>query len=168
MQTPMLFARLADTAPYGWDGAAKDLAQHLAHTTSRLGGSGLSKRDVGDIGAYLASLAAPLGAAGPDRKLVARGAAVFHSAQAECSRCHAGEASTDGEMHDVDSGPTARKPRAFDTPSLRFVSRSAPYFHDGRYASLDELLGVTDGTMGHTSQLSPEDRGALEAYLGTL
>jgi cytochrome c peroxidase len=168
MQTPMLFARLEGTAPYGWDGAAKDLEQHLAHTTSRLGGRGLSKRDVTDIGAYLASLRAPGGAAGPDGPLVARGAEVFRSAEAECSSCHMGEASTDGEVHDVASGLSERKPRAFDTPSLRFVSRSAPYFHDGRYASLGEMLSGSDGAMGHTSQLSAEDRAALVAYLRTL
>lgn len=168
MQTPMLFARLVDTAPYGWDGASKDLTQHLAHTTSRLGGSGLSKRDVTDIGAYLASLRAPDSAGHPDRRLVGRGAEVFHSAEAQCSSCHAGEASTDGDSHDVESGPSERKPRAFDTPSLRFVSRSAPYFHDGRYASLGEMLAGSDGAMGHTSQLSVDDRAALEAYLQTL
>ncbi|MGD0523550.1 MAG: cytochrome C peroxidase [Polyangiaceae bacterium] len=168
MQTPMLFARLAETAPYGWDGAAKDLTQHLAHTTSRLGGTGLSKRDVTDIGAYLASLRSPDGSVRPDRQLVARGSEVFHSAEAQCSSCHAGEASTDGESHDVKSGPSGRKPQAFDTPSLRFVSRSAPYFHDGRYASLGEMLAGSDGAMGHTSQLSVEDRAALEVYLRTL
>jgi mono/diheme cytochrome c family protein len=123
---------------------------------------------VTDIGAYLASLRAPDGAVRPDRRLVGRGSEVFHSAEAQCSSCHAGEASTDGESHDVKSGPSERKPRAFDTPSLRFVSRSAPYFHDGRYASLGEMLSGSDGAMGHTSQLSAEDRAALEVYLRTL
>ena len=168
MQTPMLFSRIEGTAPYGWDGAAKDLVHHLAHTTSRLGGGGLSKRDVADVAAYLASLRVPAAAAGPEPSLVARGADLFRSEQAECSSCHTGEALTDGDTHDVKSGPDHARPHAFDTPSLRFIARSGPYFHDGRYATLADMLAGSDGAMGHTSQLSPDDRTALEAYLQTL
>jgi DNA-binding beta-propeller fold protein YncE/mono/diheme cytochrome c family protein len=168
MQTPMLFARLEGTAPYGWDGAAKDLVHHLAHTTSRLGGGGLSKRDVTDVAAYLASLTPPAAATGPDATVVARGADIFRSEQAECASCHTGAALTDGDTHDVESGPKGAHPRTFDTPSLRFIARSAPYFHDGRYATLGDMLAGSDGSMGHTSHLSPEDRAALQAYLETL
>jgi DNA-binding beta-propeller fold protein YncE len=168
MQTPMLFARLEGTAPYGWDGAAKDLVHHLAHTTSRLGGGGLSKRDVADVAAYLSSLTPPASASDPEASLVARGASIFRSEQAECSSCHTGTPLTDGDTHDVDSGPKGAHPRTFDTPSLRFIARSAPYFHDGRYATLGDMLAGSDGSMGHTSHLSAEDRAALEAYLETL
>ena len=56
----------------------------------------------------------------------------------------------------------------FDTPSLRFVAGTAPYFHDGRYATLRDVLAHTDGTMGATSHLSDEEKDALEAYVETL
>ena len=50
----------------------------------------------------------------------------------------------------------------------RLVGGSAPYYHDGRYATLDDLLRGADGAMGHTAQLSDADRGALVAYLKSL
>jgi cytochrome c peroxidase len=56
----------------------------------------------------------------------------------------------------------------FDTPSLRFVGGSAPYFHDGRYADLDTLLSKSDGKMGRTKHLSPTELADLKAYLETL
>ena len=62
-------------------------------------------------------------------------------------------------------------PRAadgFDTPSLRFVGGTAPYFHDGRFATLEDLLMNPGGRMGHTLHLSRRDALALTAYLETL
>ncbi len=165
-QTPMLVERLAGTAPYGWDGDAPDFAHHLAHTTARLRGSGLSGGDASDLQAYLATLHVPVERTGD--ALVARGKAVFDAAETGCAGCHAGEALTDGDTHDVGSRARGDVDHAFDTPSLHLLSHSAPYFHDGRYASLAQLLSGSDGTMGHTSQLPSEDRNALEAYLRQL
>jgi DNA-binding beta-propeller fold protein YncE len=164
--TPMLVERLAGTAPYGWDGRAPDFAHHLVHTTARLGGSGLGDADAADLQAYLATLHVP--AAHGDEALVARGREVFDAEGTGCSGCHAGDALTDGDTHDVASKVSGDVDHAFDTPSLHLVAHSAPYFHDGRYSSLTELLAGSDGTMGHTSQLSPGDRSALEAYVGQL
>ena len=56
----------------------------------------------------------------------------------------------------------------FDTPGLGFLEGRAPYFHDGRYQTLRQLLLASDGKMGHTAQLSNADLNALEAYLRTL
>ncbi|WP_438006819.1 cytochrome C peroxidase [Sorangium sp. So ce321] len=101
--------------------------------------------------------------------LAARGDALFHSTGAGCSSCHLGdELTTDGARHDVRSATRFEAVRAFDTPSLRFIGRSAPYYHDGRYATLLALVEGVDGTMGHTAHLSGEDRRALIAYLESL
>ncbi|XXY44201.1 cytochrome C peroxidase [Sorangium sp. So ce269] len=101
--------------------------------------------------------------------LAARGDALFHSTRAGCSSCHLGdELTTDGARHDVRSATRFEAVRAFDTPSLRFVGRSAPYYHDGRYATLLALVEGVDGTMGHTAHLSAEDRRALIVYLESL
>jgi cytochrome c peroxidase len=75
---------------------------------------------------------------------------------------------TDGNRHDVKSKAKGDPHRRFDTPSLRFVSGTAPYFHDGRYTTLRALLVGSDGKMGHTAKLSSEQLDALEAYLKTL
>jgi cytochrome c peroxidase len=165
-QTPMLVERLEGTAPYGWDGSAPDFAHHLARTTARLGGAGLKDNEAADILAYIATLHVP--ASHGDAELVARGRALFRSEEAGCAGCHAGGALTDGDRHDVHSAAGADGDHVFDTPSLHLIAHSAPYFHDGRYATLGELLTGSDGAMGRTSQLSPRDRAALEAYLRQL
>ncbi len=59
-------------------------------------------------------------------------------------------------------------PRKFDTPSLKYVALSAPYFHDGASATLEELIANNHDRMGTTSQLSDLERRALVAYLQTL
>jgi hypothetical protein len=48
------------------------------------------------------------------------------------------------------------------------IGGSGPYFHDGRYASLEELLEKSKGKMGSVTALTPPERGALLSYLRTL
>jgi mono/diheme cytochrome c family protein len=167
-QTPMLAGRLEETAPYGWDGAGKDVPMHLTHTFQRLLGRGLRSHEMAALIAYMKSLPVPPPVA-EKNAAIARGAAIFHSEEAKCSSCHAGVgALTDGMPHDIGTRLEADGKTDFDTPSLRFVAGTAPYFHDGRYASLRDVLTHTDGTMGHTGHLSPEELDALEAYVKTL
>lgn len=56
-----------------------------------------------------------------------------------CRSCHSGSAFTSSEVFDVgihdEMGETL-----FNPPSLRGVSQRAPYFHDGRAASLQDVL----------------------------
>jgi cytochrome c peroxidase len=75
---------------------------------------------------------------------------------------------TDNERHDVKSKTLADKTGEFNTPSLHLVGGGGPYFHDGRYKTLRDLLASGKDGMGHTSALSSEDLDALEAYLRTL
>jgi cytochrome c peroxidase len=51
---------------------------------------------------------------------------------------------------------------------LKFVNGTAPYFHDGRYKTLEDMLRATDSEMGHTSHLNAQQRNQLAAYLETL
>jgi cytochrome c peroxidase len=167
---PMLAGRLDGTAPYAWNGTSDDLSEHLKHTMQRLGGSGLSKRELEALASYCLAMKTYRLPVADERK-VARGKDVFDSAQTQCSTCHApGKANvfTDKKKHDVGSRAVIDNETTFDTPSLRFVGGTAPYFHDGRYQSLRELLVKTSGSMGKTAHLSPSDLDALEAYLRTL
>ncbi|WP_437797388.1 cytochrome C peroxidase [Sorangium sp. So ce693] len=108
-------------------------------------------------------------AAGARVALAARGEELFHAREAGCSSCHVGdELTTDGARHDVRSATRFETERSFETPSLRFVGRSAPYYHDGRYPTLLALVEGVDGSMGHTAHLSAGDRRALAAYLESL
>jgi cytochrome c peroxidase len=55
----------------------------------------------------------------------------------------------------------------FKVPSLRNVGRTAPYFHDGSAATLDQaVLIMARYQLGR--ELSGEDVEAIIAFLGTL
>jgi cytochrome c peroxidase len=67
-----------------------------------------------------------------------RGARLFRSSEFSCSACHAAPLYTDNENHIVNlaEGGTA----TINTPSLLELARSSPYYHDGRFKTLHELL----------------------------
>lgn len=67
-----------------------------------------------------------------------RGLAVFESRG--CGNCHSGFtlSSGFGDARVFDNGLGAGK---FKAPTLRNITRTAPYFHDGRAATLDDVLG---------------------------
>lgn len=170
--TPMLAGRVQKTGPFGWNGSTSTVPEHLHQTFQRLQGSGLQEHELASLDAFLGAMRTPhlrTPAAGSEAQRVARGKEVFESADAACSTCHrADDAFIDRTKHDVGSKAKADREEHFDTPSLRFVGATAPYFHDGRYGTLREMLLGHDGKMGRTSHLTPPDLDALEAYLKTL
>ena len=139
------------------------MVKHVKHTFKRLGGRGLKGRDLASLMAYLQEMPGPPTAApAPSELLAQRGKELFEADTVGCAVCHTQGDGSDGARHKVGSG------RELDTPSLRFISGSAPYFHDGRYATLAELLRETKGKMGWAGDMSDDDLSALEAYLMTL
>jgi mono/diheme cytochrome c family protein len=166
-QTPTLAGRLEGSAPYGWFGESPTVKEHLRKTFSRLGGTGLdgpeSSEDLDALIAYVAQIPPPPAAPAADTGAAERGKKAFAS---YCDDCHK-DGGTDGESHDVGSGLAGERRRAFDTPTLRGVRGTAPYFHDGRYATLDGLLEARDQRM-FSGVLSEQDRRDLIAYLETL
>ncbi len=79
-----------------------------------------------------------------------RGKRLFQSDRAGCHRCHPAPLYTDQLMHDVDTQGPYDVAGRFDTPTLVEVWRTAPYLHDGRYTSVEQLLskgkhGLRDG-----------------------
>jgi mono/diheme cytochrome c family protein len=167
-QTPMLAGRLAGTEPYGWFGENPTVRDHVEKTFTRLGGTGLGKQPGGEdldaLLAYVAELSPPPSTPPADVAAASRGKKAFLSYG--CNDCHK-DGATDGRAHDVGAAPPGSRRRSFDTPSLRGVRGSAPYFHDGRYATLDELLSAKDTRM-FAGVLSEPDKRDLIAYLETL
>jgi cytochrome c peroxidase len=87
------------------------------------------------------------------------GMALFYSARVGCSGCHSGF-NFSGNWRDAE-GATGRPSFARDgtstqplkVPTLRNVALTAPYMHDGRFASLDAVLA-------HYSDLARPRQGA--------
>lgn len=138
----------------------------MPKTFQRLGGSGLRGEDKAALLAYVRAMSPPPAREPKEDAKLARGKAVFHSDETGCATCHGvGGELPDGASHDAKSRAPGDKRRAFDTPSLKYVGGTGPWFHDGRYATLRDLLVKSDGRMGRTKHLSEEDLDALEAYL---
>lgn len=120
------------------------------------------------------------------------GLALF-TGKAGCSSCHTPPLFTDNGFHALgvpQAGPLAEDPGrfavtgderdrgAFRTPTLRNVTLTAPYMHDGVLATLDEVIAFYDaggGTVPGRSgpeigplHLSQRERKALVAYLESL
>jgi cytochrome c peroxidase len=82
-----------------------------------------------------------------------RGMDVFFSV-ARCSTCHSGPHFTDGAFHNIGIGINDENVDvgrfehskllgdrgAFKTPTLREIARTAPYMHDGRMATLEDVV----------------------------
>lgn len=120
-----------------------------------------------------------------------RGAELFLG-KAGCGNCHSGVLFTDLKYHNVGIGMDAAEPDvgrskvsndpkdtgAFKTPSLRDISQSAPYFHDGSAATLEEAVDLMLGggkPNPHLDtenlkkvDLTAEERSDLMAFLMTL
>ncbi len=111
--------------------------------------------------------------------------------KARCTRCHSGFNFTDEKFHNlgidwdkehIDLGrftvtKNAEDIGAFKTPTLREISRTAPYMHDGRFETLEEVLEHYSSG-GHSSPnidpnilpfpLSEQDKQDMIAFLKTL
>jgi YVTN family beta-propeller protein len=170
--TPLLYG-LAETAPYLWSGAWDELADVELKIRALQAGMGLASGDVavpGDVHAgsaddldaltaWLLRLQPPALPAAGSPETRARGAQIFE--EQGCAACHSGPAATDQRAYEVGTGGV------FDTPSLRWLSLSAPYFHDGRAASLRDVLEMP-GLHRVAPALTPDELNALIDYLLSL
>ncbi|MEH2513866.1 cytochrome c peroxidase [Nitrobacteraceae bacterium AZCC 1564] len=86
-----------------------------------------------------------------------------------CVSCHQGM-NVGGnlfEQRGVFTAPPSRPPDIFRVPSLRNVAVTAPYFHNGSAATLDEAVRRMARTQLNTT-LPDEDISAIVAFLNTL
>jgi len=173
--TPVLYA-LVETPPYNWSATWTDLAQVELKIRALHGGTGLIEDSilpppadtVGDLAvqtdlalltAYLTTLTPPSPSIRESSMLIQRGAEVF--AEQDCASCHVGAVGTNLQAYAVGTGAADEM---FDTPSLRWLRWSAPYYHDGAAATLYEVF-AREGTHQLIYTVSREDIDALIAYL---
>ena len=119
------------------------------------------------VDAYLTSLTPP-----PSPYLVNGGLSVAatrgqaHFVSRGCAQCHSGPYLTDQQKHDIGTGIGREAGLAFDTPTLREVWRTAPYLHDGRAATVREV--ITTVHAARVSGLSEAEINDLVAYVLSL
>lgn len=111
---------------------------------------------------------------------------------ADCFHCHGGALFTDHQFHNngLDGNDRGRAKitgspadeHKFSTPSLRNVALTAPYMHDGRFATLEEVIEHYNTGVHRSDTLDPNlakhpekglnlsagDKAALVAFLKTL
>ncbi|NOU05089.1 MAG: c-type cytochrome [Hyphomicrobiaceae bacterium] len=120
-------------------------------------------------------------------KSEATGFRIF-SGKGRCIACHGGWRFTDDKFHDTglpstDLGRGAipgsnAAPHTFKTPSLRQLTQTAPYMHDGSLPTLEAVVDHYNGTriqrpslaseLKNALGLTPNERRALVAFLKTL
>lgn len=164
-QTPSLAGGIAASAPFTWASGVRTVPDEVSITSQgRMGGEGLSLTEADLVAEYVESVRGPdVPARASTDPAIARGAAVFARPDVGCAGCHTGALLTDNA-----SWPLFGLDEV-NTPALRGLAATAPYLHDGRAASLRDLLLLSvDGAMGDTSGLSDDELDDLEAYLASL
>jgi hypothetical protein len=160
-----------DTAPYGWLGTSATLDERVRSTLQTTHQHFAKADEVSDLTAYLRSLAPPrpLPVSEEVRKAAVRGQALFEG-KGRCSSCHHGPALDDRVTHDIGTRSEGDEQDRFDTPSLRGVSRSAPYLHHGRARELKDVFEAFDMRKRHGGMhlLNSTEKADLLSYLLTL
>lgn len=177
------------TAPFKWAGSNATLERQCGPRFAMV----LTRADpipddrLGDLVAYLESL--PPSRPAPVRRdtvdvgrstAVDRGRAIFLREttkkgepippEARCATCHAGPLYTNRLKADVGTRTAADRGAIFDVPHLTGVGRKAPYLHDGRARSLEEiwtLPGVED-RHGQVTDMNKSDLNDLVEFLRSL
>jgi YVTN family beta-propeller protein len=127
--------------------------------------------DAASVDAYLKSLQplpSPYLDRGQPSAAAGRGRKVFEDAG--CGLCHAGPHYTNLRQYSVGTGRGQEKGRAYDVPTLIEVWRTAPYLHDGRAATLQDLFTAPDSGRAHSlgSRLKAEEIEDLVAFVLSL
>ena len=145
----------------------------LAQAEAAAPGNDVDRQKVLDLQEWMRSIVSPAPGAFDEAK-AEQGFGVFHGKGA-CNTCH-----TTPELSGTKSGPFLAgitvAPAAGDlaggikVPSLRGVSQTAPYFHDGSAATLEQAVervtAVVSGVTG--GSFTADDKAALVEYLKSL
>ena len=183
--TPSLLG-VKDTLPIHWSGDFDEL--HDVEITIRevQFGDGLISGTVNDslgpthagvsakldsLVAYMESLEIRSSPYNSDTESIIRGKSLF--AKHGCNSCHRQPFYIDMKLHDVGTGVASKEKNShgrgtkFDTPSLRGIWMTAPYFHDGSAETLEDVLQV--GTTHNISfKMNEQEIADLITFLKSL
>ncbi len=172
------------TPPYGRDGRAASLRELISDVVeAEFGGEPLPAQQLRALLRYVEDLdflpnrlldthghltAAASASARRGERLFAQPRAAFDGGS--CATCHPPSSFfSDGRTHRLGSGQPP-SPHAiddgFDTPTLLGTAETAPYFHDGRCATLAEVVAWFDRSFA--LGLGPAGEADLTAYLAAV
>jgi hypothetical protein len=161
-RTPSMRGTIANTAPFHWDGAMKDLRQLVDHVfVTRMSGPKIVDKEVDALQSYLFKMPPPVKLE-KDLDKVTRGGALFQ--KQGCASCHSGASFTNNESRDVGTGGI------FQVPSLVGVAWRGPFLHNGCAKTLKgrfegECGGAKHGDVTNLDAAQIED---LTEYLESL
>jgi len=177
---------IADTGPFKWNGKNTSIYMQCGIRFARFltRSQPLPFEDLNALVAYLRSLEPPRNrhrlAGGALTAAQARGRAIFRRVALKdgtplpyrnrCTTCHAPPLYTNHRSEDVGSISPGDSSPLFDTPQLIDLEMTAPYLHDGKAMSLEEIWTVynADDTHGYTRDIGKNGLNDLIEYLKTL
>jgi len=126
--------------------------------------------DVDDLLAYAMSLTPESHPNLPQFAEAAKRGKVLFEGKAGCATCHPAPHFTDKKAYDVGIISPNEPDARYDTPSLIEAYRTAPYYHDGRAATMKEALTEHDPKHlhGNLKDLTPPEIEDLIAYVLSL
>jgi hypothetical protein len=162
-QTPMLATDIKNALPVGWAGNVPSVADEGFNTSQKLmGGHGITQTQVASVEAFLygqRTTDSPM--KGVDDPRVQHGQQVFNAVG--CQTCHNGPSHTNNQVYAM-LGLSQVKTRP-----LASIAASAPYFHDGSAATLEDVIDrASRGEMGNAFTISGDDKADLVLFLQSL
>jgi len=184
--TPALFG-VGQTLPIHWSGDLDELQDVELTIRNIQFGTGLVPGDAHDslgpphaglsldldaLAAYMDTIEVPPSPYANTGAAIRLGEEQFNALG--CQSCHTPPLFTDLQLHDVGTGDPTKEKNShgrgtnFDTPSLRAVWMTAPYFHDGSASTLEEVFQT--GTVHNIFEdlINDEELNALIAYVQAL
>jgi cytochrome c peroxidase len=170
--TPTLWGAGSRRA-YSWAGTAPSLEANIRGIiVNRMRGAEPTPETLGALAAYVRSLPYPPnpnlkadGSPSEQAPAAARRGYQLFMERAGCKTCHEPPHYEKKDVEDVLSGGK------FKVPSLRVVSQTAPYFHDGRYRTLEEAVRAMWEYVqkaGTTEKLTDDDLRDLVEFMKIL
>jgi DNA-binding beta-propeller fold protein YncE len=173
---------LAGTEPFKWNGKNPSLrvqcGPRFAKVLTR--SDPFSEKDLDDLDAFIFSLPPTRVPSGPWTEAQKRGRDLFFATTTpdgkeipyglRCSTCHRPPLYTDRIPADVGTKGPTDSTAFFDTPHLLGIAASAPYLHDGRAATLEEIWTVYNPKDQHgvTNSMNKIQLNDLIEYLKRL
>jgi YVTN family beta-propeller protein len=178
------------SAPFKWNGGNATLQRQcgIRFATVLTRADPIAGEPLDDLVAYLESMPPPCPSAGPDAvqasatgtTAVERGRAFFFReatkkgapipAQNRCSTCHPPPHFSNFQRESVATGTAFDSATAYDVPHLTGVARKAPFLHDGRARTLEEIWTApeVEDHHGQVTDLNKSELNDLVEFLRSL